>query len=167
MLTLEKRPSPSKFWTAATPVLAVLLTMAFAAGWWVNAQRAEASISLLKKEHAEQKMRAGASALASYSRMEKTKDDAIKSAQARAERLQADAGAAAAAADGLRKQLAGVPARIATASRAAVDEYAATAGELLNSCTAEYRAVAAAADGHANDARLMLEAWPTPPDNFR
>ena len=27
MLTLEKRPSPSKFWTAATPVLAVLLTM--------------------------------------------------------------------------------------------------------------------------------------------
>jgi ABC-type uncharacterized transport system permease subunit len=27
MLTLEKRPSPSKFWTAATPVVAVLLTM--------------------------------------------------------------------------------------------------------------------------------------------
>ncbi len=27
MLTLEKRPSPSKFWTAATPILAVLLTM--------------------------------------------------------------------------------------------------------------------------------------------
>lgn len=27
MLTLEKRPSPSRFWTVATPVLAVVLTM--------------------------------------------------------------------------------------------------------------------------------------------
>lgn len=139
--------------------LAILL-VGFFAGWWVSAQRAEARISLLKKEHAEQTMRAGASALSSYSRMEKTKDEAIKSAQARAESLQADAGAAAAAADGLRKQLAGVPARIAAASRAAVDEYAATAGELLSACTAEYQWMARQADGHANDARLIQEAWP-------
>ena len=141
-------------------VLVVLLVLAFAAGWWVNAQRAEARISLLKKEHSEQTMRAGASALASYSRMEKTKDEAIKSAQARAERLQADAGAAAVAADGLRKQLAGVPARIAAASRAAVDEYAATAGELLSACTAEYQWMARQADGHANDERMITESWP-------
>ena len=141
-------------------VLAVLLTAAFAAGWWVNAQRAEARISLLKKEHAEQTMRASASALSSYSRMEKTKDEAIKSAQSRAERLQADAGGAAAAADGLRKQLAGMPARIAAASRAAVDEYAATAGELLGACTAEYQWMARQADGHANDARMITESWP-------
>lgn len=139
--------------------LAVLL-VGFFAGWWVNAQRAEARVSLLKKEHAEQKMRDSASALASYSRMEKTKDEAIKSAQERAGRLQADAGAAAAAADGLRKQLAGVPARIAAASRAAVDEYAATAGELLSACTAEYQWMARQADGHANDARMNTESWP-------
>lgn len=141
-------------------VLAILMAVAFSAGWWVNSQRAEARISLLGKEHAEQTMRAGASALASYSRMEKTKDDAIKSAQERAGRLQADAGAAAAVADGLRKQLAGVPARIAAASRAAVDEYASTAGELLSACTAEYQWMARQADGHANDAQLMLDAWP-------
>lgn len=141
-------------------VLAVLLVVTFAAGWWVNAQRAEARISLLKKEHAEQTMRAGAHALESYSRMEKTKDDAIKSAQDRAGRLQADAGRAAAAADGLRKQLAGVPARIAAASRAAVDEYASTAGELLSACTAEYQWMARKADGHANDARMITESWP-------
>jgi len=139
--------------------LAVLL-VGFFAGWWVNAQRAEARISLLKKERAEQTMRAGAHALESYSRMEKTKDDAIKSAQARAEHLQADAGRAAAAADGLRKQLAGVPARIAAASRAAVDEYAATAGELLGACTAEYQWMARQADGHANDERMITESWP-------
>lgn len=141
-------------------VLAALLSVAFGAGWWVNAQRAEARISLLKKEHAEQTMRAGASALANYSRMEKTKDEAIKSAQARAERLQTDAGRAAASADSLRKQLAGVPSRIAAASRAAVDEYAATAGELLGACTAEYQWMAKQADGHANDARMITESWP-------
>lgn len=145
--------------TQALVGLAVLL-VGFFAGWWVNSQRAEARISLLKKEHAEQTMRSSASALASYSRMEKTKDDAIKSAQARAESLQADAGLAAAAVDGLRKQLAGVPARIAAASRAAVDEYAATAGELLSACTAEYQWMARQADGHANDARMITESWP-------
>lgn len=136
------------------------LVFSFSAGWWANAQRAEARVSLLQKEQAEQTMRAGAHALESYSRMEKTKDDAIKSAQARAEILQADAGAAIAAAAGLRKQLAGVPDRIAAASRAAVDEYAATAGELLSACTAEYQWMAGQADGNANDARLMQEAWP-------
>ena len=139
----------------------VLLVLAFAAGWLVNGWRADAAMSLLKKEQSEQVARNSAASLLTYSRMEKTKDDAINSAKARVATLQADAGRATAAADGLRKQLATANVRIATASRAAVDEYAATAGELLNSCTAEYRAVAAAADGHANAQRLMLEAWPS------
>ena len=141
--------------------LSLLLVLAFAAGWLVNSWRGDAAMSLLKKEHSEQVARNSVASLLTYSRMEKTKDDAIKSAQARAATLQADAGRATAAADGLRKQLATANLRIATATRTAVDEYAATAGELLNSCTAEYRAVAAAADGHANDARLISEAWPT------
>ena len=138
----------------------LLLVAAFWAGWLVNGWRAEAAISLLKQEHSEKVTRNSAASLLTYSRMEKTKDEAINQAQARAVTLLADAGRATAAADGLRKQLATANVRIATASRAAVDEYAATAGELLNSCTAEYRAVAAAADGHANAQRLMLEAWP-------
>ena len=138
----------------------VLLVLAFAAGWLVNGWRADAAMSLLKKEHSEQVARNSAASLLTYSRMEKTKDEAINSAQVRADSLKADAGRATAAADGLRKQLSTANLRITTASRATVDEYAATAGELLNSCTAEYRAVAAAADEHANAQRLMLEAWP-------
>ena len=145
---------------ASSLAVGLLLVLAFAAGWLVNGWRADAAMSLLKQEHSEQVARNSAASLFTYSRMEKTKDEAINSAKARADALQADAGRATAAADGLRKQLATANMRIATATRTAVDEYAATAGELLNSCTAEYRAVAAAADGHANDARLMLEAWP-------
>lgn len=139
----------------------LLCLVCFAAGWWVCGQRATAQISLLKQEHAEQVNRAGASVLATYTKMEKTKDEAIKLAQARATALEADAGRASAAADSLRKQLASVPARVAAASRTAVDEYAATAGELLSSCTAEYQRVASQADGHAADARLISEAWPS------
>lgn len=86
--------------------------------------------------------------------MEKTKDDAIKSAQARVESLQAGASAA----DSVRKKLAGVHARIAAASRAAVDGYATTTGELLSACTAEYQWMASRADGHADDARLIQES---------
>lgn len=138
----------------------LLLVLAFAAGWLVNGWRAGASISLLEKEHAEQTMRAAASALASYSRMEKTKDEAIKSAHTRAQQHAADAGAARSAAERLRVDLSRVPSRIAAASRAAVDEYANTAGELLGQCTAEYQQVAERADGHANDARMIQDAWP-------
>lgn len=138
----------------------LLLVLAFAAGWLVNGWRADAKISLLKQEHSEKEAQALAASLDAYSRMEKTKDDAIKSAEARSAANAADAVLAAAAADGLRKQLATVPARIATASRAAVDEYANTAGELLGQCTAEYQQVAEAADRHASNERLIQEAWP-------
>lgn len=145
---------------AKLSLVAVAVAACFGAGWAANGWRADAEISLLKQEHSEQKARASASALTSYSKMEEKKDEAIKSARARAEASKADAVRAASAADGLRKQIAGVPARIAAASRAAVDEYAATAGELLGDCTEEYQQLADKADGHANDAQMMLEAWP-------
>ena len=44
---------------------------------------------------------------------------------------------------------------------AAVAEYASTAGELLAQCGAEITELAAKADGHANDVRTLIEAWPS------
>ena len=72
----------------------------------------------------------------------------------------AAAATAARAADRLRGDLANVRASIAAAPRPAVDQYAATAGELLADCGRELADVAAKADGHAADLRLMLAAWP-------
>lgn len=138
----------------------LLLVLAFAAGWLVNGWRFDAVISGIKAEHEEQLATSASNALARYEDMEKTKDEAIKAAQYRANKAEADADRAAATADGLRRQLASVPARISTASRAAVDEYANTAGELLGQCTAEYQQVAEAADQHANNERLIHDAWP-------
>ena len=138
----------------------LLLVLAFAAGWLVNGWRADAVISGIKTEHAAQVAINASNALERYETMERTKDEAIKAAQERETQFKADAGRAAATADGLRKQLASVPTRIAAASRAAVDEYANTAGELLGQCTAEYQQVAEAADRHASNERLIQEAWP-------
>lgn len=132
----------------------------FLAGWIVNGWQADAVISGIRTEHAAQVAINASKALERYETMERTKDEAIKAAQERETQFKADAGRAAATADGLRKQLASVPTRIATASRAAVDEYANTAGELLGQCTAEYQQVAEAADRHASNERLIHDAWP-------
>lgn len=143
-----------------TIAAAVGAALIFGAGWAANGWRADARIALLKQEHSEQVARNSGAALETYTRMEKTKDDALKEAQTRAQANAADAGRATAAVDGLRKQLAGVPVRIAAASRAAVDEYAATAGELLGACTAEYQWLARQADQHLVNERLLIAAWP-------
>lgn len=132
----------------------------FLAGWIVNGWQADAVISGIRTEHAAQVAINASKALERYETMERTKDEAIKAAQERETQFKADAGRASATADGLRKQLASVPTRIATASRAAVDEYANTAGELLGQCTAEYQQVAEAADRHASNERLIHDAWP-------
>ncbi|MDH0363486.1 hypothetical protein [Comamonas aquatica] len=73
------------------------------------------------------------------------------------------AGAAAAAqrnAGRLRDQLRDADVRIATASAAAVRDYAATANQLLGQCSDRYTELAAKADGHALDARTCRAAWP-------
>ena len=75
--------------------------------------------------------------------------------------LQAAATRAGRERDSLREQLSTAQQRIATASASAIAEYASTAGELLAQCGAEITELAAKADGHANDVRTLIEAWPS------
>ena len=51
-------------------------------------------------------------------------------------------------------------AALAGYSRATVNNYAATAGELLTECSSRYSELAAKADGHAADVSMLLKAWP-------
>lgn len=141
-------------------IAAVLAAFLFGAGWLTNGWRLSGQIAQLKQEHAEQNTRHAAATLHRYTEMERQKDEAIQAhAQLVAENA-ATADAARAAADGLRRDLARVPRRIAAATREAVDQYAATAAEVLGACTAEYQYMAEQADGHAADVRLMQDAWP-------
>ena len=83
-------------------------------------------------------------------------NDAIKTQAT----LQAAATRAGRERDSLREQLSTAQQRIATASAAAVVEYATTSGELLAECSRSYQELAREADGHVASVRLMRAAWP-------
>ena len=139
---------------------AITAVLLFAAGWMTQGWRAEARLFDVKRQFAESAATAHAQALERYQTLERTKDEAIA---AHAALVAQNANAAAAArrtADSLRRDLAGVPARIAAATDNTAREYAAAASVVLDQCTAEVADLARVADGHAADVRLMLQAWP-------
>lgn len=141
-------------------IVLALVAIAFIAGWVVQGWRAEAKLLDVKRQFAESAATAHAQALERYQTLERTKDEAIA---AHADLVAQNADAAAAArrtADGLRRDLASVPARIAAATDSAAREYTAAASVVLDQCTAEVADLARVADGHAADVRLMLQAWP-------
>lgn len=136
------------------------LAAALYVGFTINGWRYTAKIKDIENEHSIVLEKAAMKSLNSYKFMELTKNEAIKNAEQRAAKNAAAAANALNAADKLRREISGVPDRIAAASRTAVNEYASTASELFGVCTAEYQRVAAAADGHANDAKAVIDAWP-------
>ena len=136
------------------------LVPAFAAGWAAQGWRMGAEYAALEMRYATRLAQAHENALTEYARLEKVKNDAVKAAEIEAEKNAVAAAAATRAADRLRGDIASLRASIAAAPRATVDQYAATASELLADCGRELADVAAKADGHAADVRLMLAAWP-------
>ena len=143
---------------AATAIVAGAL--AFGGGWKVQAWRYDAQIADIQAQHATALARANQKALDDTIKMQRTKDEAIKAAEQRAKTQAANAANARADADSLRAQLDGVPARIASATDSAVREYAHAASVVFAECVRSYQELAGKADGHAADARLMLDAWP-------
>ena len=72
----------------------------------------------------------------------------------------AAAGKSAAAAASLRGQLDTARSRLAKADAATCADYATAASAVFSECVTRYRSVAEKADGHAADARALMEAWP-------
>ena len=138
----------------------VALVLAFGAGWAAQGWRMGTEYAALEALHVTRLAQAQENALTEYARLEKVKDDAVRQAEIEAEKNAAAAAAAARAADRLRGDLADMRSRIAAAPRPAVDQYAATAGELLGACAAEYQWMAEQADQHLVNERLLIGAWP-------
>ena len=136
------------------------LALAAASAWHIQAWRYDAQIEGIKAHHAAESAKAQADVRAQELAFNQRLQDAQNAATKRETKLRADAAAARRTADGLRAQLDGVPARISRATDSAVREYATTASAVLGECIGEYQALAGQADKHANDARLMREAWP-------
>lgn len=85
---------------------------------------------------------------------------AVNASRDRERVLRADLVAVRDAAASVRTQAAEAARRLAQAPAPAVLDYANTLGDVFAECAARYGEVAAQADGHASDARTLIEAWP-------
>ena len=141
-------------------LVAALLT---AAGVWHLADKSKAvddAVELVRAEYITAALAASEQARSREKQLQTTVQEAKNAAIAREKTLLADAGRSRAQSDGLRNQLAAARSQLSSASRAAVDQYAATSAELLIECGAAYSELARQADGHSSDAVMLIEAWP-------
>ena len=138
----------------AGAVLAGLLS------WNVQAWRYDAQISSIQAKHSRESAEAEAATRAQEASFNQRLQDAQNAATKRETKLRADADAARRTVDGLRGTLYNFRASLPNAAPAAVIARADTAAELLGACADEYRSVAEAADRHAADALMLLDAWP-------
>ena len=151
----------------AKVIAAALVAVALVSGgvsgglaWTYQGNRWGAKVANLEKAHQDALLLATVEANQRYINMENLKDEAIKTRDKELEANRAAAAAAKRAADGMRKQLRDAEASFATATQAALAEYATAQGELLGICTEEYQRMADKAQGHATDVRALINAWP-------
>lgn len=143
--------------------IAVSATVSGLGVWRYQSHKYEAQIAAIRLEQAQDMAAASAKALEDFTEMQRIKDDAIIQAEQRAQINAQAAALAAAGADRLRADLAKANARISTATREAVNQYALAVADVFEQCTSRYSDLAEKATGHASDVQLMIEAWPTNP----
>ena len=140
---------------------AIAGVLAFGAGWQVQAWRYGEQIATIKQQHTDAALSSARNALKLTEHYRENADAAVKKAEARAAQNKRDADSLRTELDGLRGDLANVPDRIRSATREAVDQYAATATVVFGECAARYSELAEKAQGHAATVQLLMESWPT------
>ena len=138
-----------------------------AIGWSANGWRLSASLERARLESSQYRAEVLAEKAAAGERVRKVEgywnakyQTAVNAARDRESSLRADLVAVRDAAASVRTQAAEAARRLAQAPAPAVLDYANTLGDVFAECSARYGEVAQAADGHASDARTILEAWP-------
>jgi hypothetical protein len=149
---------PGLYTYAATAIVAGAL--AFVAGWQTQEWRYGKQIADTASQHAIALASANQKALDDTIKMQRTKDEAIKAAEQRAKTQAANAAVLRTERDGLRAQLAATTVQLPSASCTSVRDYATTLSGLFDQCAGAFEGMAGKAQGHAADARLMLESWP-------
>ncbi len=143
-----------------TLIAFALVAMVFWAGWAANGSRLGQDIAQIKLTHTQELAARDAGTFLVAQAINTNYQGALNDATQEQTRLAGAAVAATRNAGRLRGQLKEANDRIATASAAAVRDYAATANQLLGQCSQRYTELAAKADGHALDARTCWAAWP-------
>lgn len=145
-----------------THVAAGLLgaAVAFGCAWKAQEWRYTGQINAIKAQHATDYAKAQQKALDETTRLQAQKDKATKDAEKRALKLEADLATARLIGDGLRDELATSRLQLSEASRSSLNQYAATLSDVFAECVRSLEGMAGKADGHAADARTLIEAWP-------
>ena len=141
-------------------ILAAVVAAVFIGGWWAGSMHEQSSWQAEKLAMAATRDKQINEARAAESAMREQVRKAQEDAQKREEKLVADAAAAGRAADGLRSQIASLRRGLSAATAEANRRTADAALDVFQQCADEYRAVAQAADRHANDAMTLDQAWP-------
>ena len=139
---------------------AVAGVLAFGATWQVQAWRYGEQIASINTEHARQSEAAAKRALRMTEHYRENADAAVRKAEERLAQNKRDAYRLRGELDGLRGDLASVPERITSATREAVDQYAAAATVVFGECVRSYSEMAENAQGHAATVQLLMDAWP-------
>ena len=153
------------------PIRAILmLAPALAVGllvWFFQESRLGAQLAEVRLESSQYRAEVMAEKASAAERVRKAEGDfnakyqaAINAARDRESGLRADLVAVRDAAASLRTQASEAARRLAQAPAPAVLDYANTLSDVFAECSARYGEVAQAADGHASDARTLVEAWP-------
>lgn len=145
-----------------THFAAGLLGAAIAAvgAWQIQNWRYGEQIAVMKKDASEATTKAVKAAMDKMQVDQKRKDDAIAEANKRANYNAAAATRARSAADSLRDELAAARADLSNATESARAKYAATVETVLGECSRELAEMGRLADGHANDAKTLIDSWP-------
>ena len=153
-------------------VLAVLksswpLILAAIGGGWVAWSLQGFRLDDLKHDFAgyksqveQQAVEARQAALKQKEQWIKEKEDAEQKAAEREATLRTERDRALAGAGRLRDDIATLRARLPHAIPSTCIATADAVATLLDQCQQEYRTMAEVADGHASDARTLMEAWP-------
>ena len=141
-------------------VALVSAVLSASAATWVQGNAYKARIATLQQDFAVAAAKSEADARAAQLTIDTTYQEALNAARSRETVLRRERDIARTESGGLREQSADAARRLAAAPHATVLDYATTAGELLADCSRGYQELAATADGHANDVRTLIEAWP-------
>lgn len=146
-----------------THLAAALAGAAIAAtgAWQVQAWRYTGQIARIEADQAQRAEAAVRDALAKTITLQRKKDEALNEATKRAQRNAAAAAAARADADGLRDALDAARNQLPGASCASVRQHAAAVDQLFGQCAGALEGLARQADGHAADALMLEQAWPS------
>ena len=141
------------------PIQLVIALAIFLAGLAAGIKFESGEVARLKSQYAAAQLTDEREARATESRRSLNVQEAQNAAALSAQKSRTAAAAARAESRSLRDDLSAAH-EAASQSLAACNQHSATVGRLFDQCAGRYQGMAETAQGHANDVRLLQEAWP-------